>query len=329
LVDQNGQVMGQGRDLAGLAGKLKAGGERASLKALRSKWERAGMTDWDGPALPGYVEAGWAGWRMIQSPALTDEGKTVAVRLYPDWEEAARQHRKGLIRLLHLRLAHNHRGHLALPGFSIQALEAYRAQGGALTELIRSIQDRGIEEICLGDRAEARDREAFEACLGGGLGKLHPFLLSLAGRIEDVLAAAWEVMEEWGQEAGPGLDDLRGQMGLLIRPGFVLDTPLDSLGRFTVYFKGMRLRRERMRHGPQKDLEKMARFGPYLERYLELITHPRPQAYDGHALREYRWMLEEWRISLFAQELGTALPVSPKRLEEQWERAVKPGKPAP
>ena len=91
------------------------------------------------------------------------------------------------------------------------------------------------------------------------------------------------------------------------------------LRHFARYLKGMSVRIERARNSPAADRERQQRFAPYWQRYVEAATGKAKGRFNPDKLADYRWLLEEYRISLFAQELRTAEPASPKRLDALWE----------
>jgi ATP-dependent helicase HrpA len=117
-------------------------------------------------------------------------------------------------------------------------------------------------------------------------------------------------------------DDLRDQLAWLVFPGFIRATPWSRLQHYPRYLEGMRIRLERLRANPAADLKRLAEIAPFWNRYTAFMAHDEPPAHDRAALADYRWMVEEFRISLFAQELGTRAPASAKRLEAQWQRVL-------
>ena len=112
-------------------------------------------------------------------------------------------------------------------------------------------------------------------------------------------------------------DDLAQQLRLLLGEGFVTRATAAALRRLPTYIQGIIVRLERLKYGAAKDLQRLAMLAPYRDRWL-VIRDAIPESEDADAVAEYRWLLEEWRISLFAQELGTAVKVSAKRLDKVW-----------
>ena len=113
------------------------------------------------------------------------------------------------------------------------------------------------------------------------------------------------------------LADIREQVDNLVYPGFVLLTPPERLADVPRYLDGVLYRLEKLRADPGRERPGLRAVRPFWERYLAARDKARV---DGKALTEFRWMLEEYRIQVFAQPLGTAVPVSDKRLRRQWER---------
>jgi hypothetical protein len=117
-------------------------------------------------------------------------------------------------------------------------------------------------------------------------------------------------------------DDLRDQLAWLVYPGFIRATPWGRLQHYPRYLEGMRIRLDRLRANPAADLKRLAEIAPFWNRYTAFTTRDKQPAHDPAALANYRWMVEEFRVSLFAQELGTSAPASAKRLDAQWQRVL-------
>jgi ATP-dependent helicase HrpA len=105
-----------------------------------------------------------------------------------------------------------------------------------------------------------------------------------------------------------------------VYPGFVTRTPAQWLGHYPRYLNAVLTRLQRQAHAANRDSQRMQLFAPWWQRLLTLA--PEPHADFAPPLSEYRWLLEEYRVSLFAQELKTAVPVSPQRLQHAWQSAA-------
>ena len=113
--------------------------------------------------------------------------------------------------------------------------------------------------------------------------------------------------------------DVKEQLSHLMGPHFVTETPNQWLVHFPRYLKAIEVRLGK----PGRDAEKLAEIAPFWQGYLERAKRHREQHLIDAELELYRWMIEELRVSLFAQELKTSIPVSAKRLEKQWEKVRK------
>jgi ATP-dependent helicase HrpA len=123
-------------------------------------------------------------------------------------------------------------------------------------------------------------------------------------------------------QAQAALDDMRGQLERLVAPGFWTATPWEWLRHYPRYLKAIVYRLDKLRSGgAARDRAGMAEVGPRQQAYLDAAAAD-DAPFDRAGLEQYRWMLEEFRVSLFAQPLGTSISVSAKRLDKQWEAAV-------
>jgi ATP-dependent helicase HrpA len=145
-------------------------------------------------------------------------------------------------------------------------------------------------------------------------------ILELAGDILDQyqkLRAALAVHSQpnWA----PSLQDLRWQIDRLVYRGFLLHTPFDALQDYPRYLKGAQLRLEKLGHAAARDQQRMAEMEELFKKWRQRDEKARTDGKADPRLDEIRWLLEELRISLFAQELKTRVPVSVKRLEKRWQ----------
>jgi ATP-dependent helicase HrpA len=163
-----------------------------------------------------------------------------------------------------------------------------------------------------------RSRDQFEKRLADKRGELISTAAELAQSIAKPLAEYHAIAKRLGSNiplaAINGVNDIREQLGFLIYQGFVHDTPDQALKRLPVYFQAAGSRLDKLLTDPAKDRQRMAEIAPYWQRFTSNLNRMHSPAF-----RHYRWMLEEFRISVFAQELKTAYPVSGKRLDKQWQ----------
>lgn len=317
-VDGRGRRLGISKDLGELRGRFaettRAAVARVTAVATPGRdLERAGLTRWDLGDLPTTVEAG--GVRGY--PALVDEGASVAVRVFATAEEAERAHPRGIRRLLALTVPNPLgyvRDHLTDAEKLALATSPYASTAALFDDtLLATLADAA------GDRAP-RDAAAFEA-----------LRLEVSAGLVDALFAAVQVVARVLTTArvvdraisgasslalmGP-LTDARGQLAALVHPGFVGVAGLARVRRMPVYLDGVRHRVERLADNPGRDRTWQTEVEQARDLYLA-AGGTLPLAADAAPrLADVRWMLEELRLSLFAQHLGAAGPISVPRIRK-------------
>jgi ATP-dependent helicase HrpA len=327
VVDGQGQVLAAGRDLEALQ-QTCGGRARASFQALPGQqWEREGIDQWDCGELPEYVTLDQAGVAVRGYPALLDEEGGVTLRLLDAPQEAVWRHRAGVLALLRRQCARRVKDvQRHLPG--IDSLCLRYAPLGSCTELKEDILEAVLQQVFLAEGEAPRSEAAFRACLRQG----EPRLAGTANEICGWLAPALEEYHQFGRLLGGRLDpvrqavaeEFRAQLEGLVYPGFVAATPFAWLPHLARYLKAMRLRWEKLPQHPARDRQQAERVAVLAERYRQAFAALPAYQDPPPALVIYRWLVEELRVSLFAQELKTSVKVSPARLEKAWEAVRTP-----
>jgi len=318
LLDREGsRVLAESRELEALRAQY---GERAgaafAARAARGLAQR-GLHAFPDQPLPRQVpgEAGVPAY-----PALVDEGDSVAVQVFADPAEADSAHPAGVRRLLEIALADRiKQARKQLPvapklGLLYAAIENQ--------ERLRSdLVDAALNALAGdADLAAVRDRRAFHQAVADIGRGLFPAAVERLRLAETILATYAELRPALQPPlmgyARANYDDLQQQLQGLVHPGFLRDTPADRLRHLPRYLRGMKLRGERLANDAARDQQRMLELLPFAEALETARQAGRGASADWQALR---WALEELRISLFAQELGTAEPVSAKRLAKMLE----------
>ena len=342
IVGGDGAVLGSGRDLDELKARFRAEASRSFTRAAERTFERGGITTWCFGDLPEHVDAVHAGVRFRGYPALEDRGTSVALRLFDGPGRAAAVHRAGLLRLAMLRLGKELRSvrralgrmeRLALRYFSVPAApwpdaeegEAVRPATGLADELVV----RAVLECCLAEAPGMRAREEFEGRLAAGAPRLAPAALAARDLAERILDAWDEVRDARAalesRSYPESLADLDEQVAFLIHRGFIAETPLDRLAEVPRYLEAVRGRLAKLPRNPARDLESTRTVRALWTPVRDELRALRRSGEPGDAPRaECRWMLEELRISLFMQEMGTRYPVSVQRIERAWAARPAP-----
>jgi len=334
VLDGDGATLAAGRDLARLRERHGRGARGAPAPAPREVFTR-----WSFGALPEREpvrRAGSSGWLY---PALAARGAGVAIEQVEDRERAARSHAEGLVQLaLHAegldpaRLARELEDRDALcllntlvgAGSAGEEAASVAAGAGPCGRLLEDLVMAALRRAFAGDDPLAvRDAAAFEALLRDGRARLDGCLQRQVALVRACLEGnrrlRARLAEPWPQAWQPSLDDAREQLAWLVHQGFVAATPAARLERLPRYLEALELRLDKLRRGGARDGDKLACVRPLWERFLARAAVHRAEGRRDPALARYRWLLEEFRISLFAQELGAAERVSRQRLDRLWD----------
>ena len=325
-VDARGREIDSSRDLTALLEQQQDDhrADAPGAKPAADPWRHDGLTTWDAPDLPERVNVGETGWEVFNYPALVDQSTAVGIRLFPTPIQAASAHEAGLRRLYLLALGNEGKSLMKLPRLPKQAALYYGRLGGATDELGRDIGMATLQNVFIANQPLVRQAAALDA-------RLHQCRASLFSQyhaIANLAASVLEVAAGCAAETESGLmpsessTDVVVQLAFLVFPGFVAHTPWEHLEHYPRYLQAVHVRLERLRQSPGRDQQRTAQLTPYWQRYTDLLASEAPPPHDPAALATYRWMMEEWRVSLFAQELRTPYPISAKRLDRQWAKAM-------
>jgi ATP-dependent helicase HrpA len=327
VLDQEGRPITAGQHLGLLRAQLGEQATTAFQHLAARLFNRENITDWDFGDLPETqtICRGPAEFRGY--PALADAGRTAALRLYDTPAAAALSHRRGLLRLFMLRgetdLRHAGKG---LPAFDQMAM--WFSTLGPASELRDQLVELIAERIFLGDRPNVRTRDEFTRRLEGSWGKLGAAREQVCREVHQILQGYQAIIYRLSQAAPaiqrPAMDDVAEHLRALMNRGFLTITPGNWLAQYPRYIAAIASRLNKLQGpGIAKDEELRARLRPLWHQLITRATSHARQGLLDPELVTYRWMLEEYRVSLFAQDLRTIIPVSEKRLAEQWSR-VRP-----
>ncbi|WP_122429725.1 ATP-dependent RNA helicase HrpA [Pseudomonas viridiflava] len=321
IVDGDGKFLGEGRDLDALTARFAEASQAALAVPQTAKSQQPVEAKVFAPVAQ-KTQQNIAGLSMTVYPALVEESGTVKEGRFSTQAEAEYQHRRALQRLLLQQLAEPAKFlRSKLPGQTELAL-LYR-ELGRIDALIEDILLASLDSCVLEGEAELpRD--------GAGL-------LSLAERkradwtehAERLAKLTLEILKLWHglQKRFKGkidlaqavaLNDIKAQLGKLVYPGFVRETPAQWLKEMPRYLKAIEMRLEKLPGQVQKDRVWSIELAGLWAQYQARADKHRQEGKRDPELAVYRWWMEEYRVSLFAQQLGTKMPVSDKRLSKQW-----------
>jgi ATP-dependent helicase HrpA len=313
LHDDNGRTLASGRDLNALRGEWEGQAREAFSRKTDIELTREDVTSWDFEDIPEQVRSDGG---LLAFPALVDLGDAVALRVFERRDEAKAAHVQGVERLLRNALASDMKqARRRLPIANAMSLKY--APLGSVDVLREDLTEGGFTDLLAKQDLHVRSAATFEALRTLAARELFAAAVERLTLAEPIIEAQAE-LKPWLQPpligfARASYDDLGEQLDALLMPGFLRELPTARLAHFPRYVKAMRLRAERLRQDPGRDQQRMLQVLPYWREYL---NH---RAAGDPGLDELRWLIEEWRVSLFAQELKTAEPVSPKRLAKALE----------
>ncbi len=331
IVDDAGKELAVSRDLAALRRQFGIAARQTfeSSPPMEGQFNKDGLTRWDFGDLPESVEVKRNGMTLRGYPAIEDRGDSVSLRLFDTPQSAAVAMRGGLRRLFILQtrqeIAYIQR---MIRGFDQLSLQF--ATIGTSDELKRQIAIAAADQALYGDKPSAesfawqvRTREQFAQVAEDAWKRLNPAADQVTQVARDMLAAyhnvALQLQKTFPPLLQPSIEDIRRTLSRLVPRDFLIATPAQWLVHLPRFLKAVEIRlRKLLNAGLKRDQQAMAAIAPYLQRYRERLAAHRKQGIVDPALEHFRWMIEELHVSLFAQELKTSQPVSPKRLDELW-----------
>lgn len=327
IVDDKGKTISEGRNLIGLRQSLREAAPETAAKqqtsAEEKQWHRTGFTSWAFADVPAQLVTQRSGMSLTMFPAIRDDDNSVALTLCSTATDSAAVHRRGLRRLTLLLDAKRIRKQIQhLP--EIQKIRLLAASIKGLN-VEAELQLLLVERAYLSVKELPRTSAAFEAFLEQGRKRIGIVVQELVQLIPNLFRQYHEARAAIENAAGAGrqavLKDMKIQLNALVCHGFLKETAWPWLIQFPRYFQCMRLRIDRLKSGGLKTEQKLsAEYSEFEQRYIERRKVHAEQKTNDPMLDHYRWMLEEFRVSLFAQKLGTAITVSQKKLNEHWDR---------
>lgn len=323
VIDDAGKELAMSRNLAELQGQFGKAAQMTFVKRdtenEKISIERDHITQWDFGDLPVTVTFKRNDQPMTGYPALVEQTDSVDIRLFDTWDAADNAMRSGIRRLLCLGLKDRLKQlEKNLPGLKQAAMQlTTRINPGDLKQdMLNAIIDRAL----LGDDPLPRNESEFSAQSQRAKNRLPEVAAALASLLQQIgneyQILTGQLRATRSSKIKAELDD---QLENLIYPGFLSQTPWQRLQHLPRYLKGMSLRLEKLAANPERDERHSAEIMPLWQQYSQRLDKHRKTGLIDENLDEFRWQIEELRISLFAQELKTPYPVSVKRLQKLWE----------
>ncbi|GAA2347864.1 ATP-dependent RNA helicase HrpA [Saccharopolyspora halophila] len=314
--------LAESKDLDELQRELKPE-VREEISAAADDVEQGGLRSWSFGELPRTFSQQRGGNVVKAYPALVDEGETVAVRVFDSEREQRRALWTGTRRLLLL--------NVPSPAKSIQRGLTARSrlvlggsQYGDLNEIMDDCVSCAVDKLIADSGGPVWDATGFDRLqekVRAGIGQ---YTAAVVEAVERILEAAQHVDSVLADRpkgmAADSLADIRAQLNGLLHPGFITETGFDRLRDVVRYLRGIEQRLDKAQHHPQRDREWMDQVDEVRDRYLGQLDQVPSGRSPSEELLEVGWMIEELRVSLFAQTLGTARPISLKRIHKALDK---------
>lgn len=322
IVDDGGQELAGGRKLHELQQQL---GQAATVtfRDNTQEFERDNVTAWDIGTLPESIKFARGKQQLTGYLGLQKEKDgRIALRLFDTTEAAEQAHRQGVIELMKLQLKEQVKDlNKGIQGFTQAAMLLKHINADTLRDdLTQAVCDRAF----IGEDDLPRNEKAFKEQIKRARSRLPAVKEALSRYLQETAAAYAELNSKLGKH--PLTHLLRLRLQTLLAPGFATRTPWAQWPRLPIYLKAMTLRLEKYSSNPARDAAREADIQELEQMWQEktdsLIKQGLPIS-DG--LAGFKWMIEELRVSLFAQELKTPYPVSVKRLLKEWESLIISG----
>lgn len=327
VIDEHGRQLEMGRNLAQLKSELGSQAQKSFQQvasqddSLSQEYEHE-ITQWDFGELPDIMEIKRKGQSLIGHPALVDHETFCSLEVFDNPDEASRQHQKGLLRLFKLQL----REQIRYLEKTLNLLQSVQIQAAMLEPLAKvfdnfesmrdSVVDASLKQCALLDPLPANAQE-FEQRRQQAKGKLNLIAQDISRLLGEIVSETSLVVkklktcpDKWVTE------DINHQLEKLFFKDFLLKIDFLHLSYYPRYLKAILLRLDKRRDEPQKDAEKMRDVARFVTMYERELANRK--GVSDSRLDEFRWMIEELRVSLFAQKLRTPMPVSVKRLDKVW-----------
>jgi len=325
LLDEHGGRLAMSRSLAELreryADRVEQSFVAASAVVEDRTGELSGLTAWTFGDLPALMEIDVAGRTLTGYPALVDEGDSVALRVFDTQDKAAAQHRAGLRRLFALNLREQikyiEKG-LGLRDMALQFMSLSSEQ-----ELKEQLLAAALDRSCLAQPLPSTAAE-FAARLAEAKPRLALVAQELARLVGGILNDYQGLQKKLSaaKAFAACVADIGAQCADLLHKNFIVDTPLERLQHYPRYLRAATLRLEKLRVDPARDAAAMGDWQRLAKPFERERAARRKAGVADPFLVDFRWLLEELRVSLFAQELRTPTPVSVKRLAKTWDSNI-------
>lgn len=323
VLDEHNRKLKEGKDLAALKASLKGKVQETLSKVADDGLEQSGLHIWSFGDLPAQFEQKRGNYSVKAWPALVDEKDSVAIRLFDSQHEQQKMMWRGQRRLLLLNIPSPIKYlHEKLPNKA--KLGLYFNPYGKVLELIDDCITCGIDKLMAENGGPAWKEADFQQLHDKVRAGLNETVVDIAKLVEQILTAVFNINKRLkgrvDMTMALGLSDIKAQMSGLVYRGFVTQNGWKRLPDTLRYLQAIERRLEKLPVDPHSDRARMLKVEQVQQAWQSWLNKLPPARRDDEDVQEIRWMIEELRVSYFAQQLGTPYPVSDKRILQAMEQ---------
>ncbi|SMF33652.1 ATP-dependent helicase HrpA [Alteromonadaceae bacterium Bs31] len=327
VVDENGKIIDRDRNLEKLRSRYRQQVKR-SVQAAHHSMEKQAITQWDFGALQNSVQLPKHGIQVKGFPALLDKKESVSLSVLDNPLEARYETEKGIVRLATLQLAQTIK-YLKRDLLKGKDLGLTVVNMGSRAQVIDDIIHAAIAQACFPEGTQSiREQDTFKACVESGRSQVVEIAQQYEAALAEILVLCVEIKKAMKSNKNAlalafAFGDINKQLEELFSEGFLWQCPFNWLKQYPRYLQAILKRIEKAPQNPQRDRVLIAGLQGHWQKHEDSLKRFGPTRYwELEAWQEYRWMIEELRVSLFAQTLKTLFPVSDKRLNKQWQQVL-------
>ncbi|MDN8540140.1 ATP-dependent RNA helicase HrpA [Erwinia sp. BC051422] len=325
VVDEHNRKLAEGRDLAALKEQLKAKVQETLSLVADDGLEQSGLHIWSFGDLPDHFEQKRGSYSVKAWPALVDEKESVAIRLFDSEHEQKKAMWRGQRRLLLLNIPSPIKYlHEKLPNKA--KLGLYFNPYGKVLDLIDDCIACGVDKLIAEYGGPTWQEEGFRQLHEKVRAELNETVVEIAKKVEQILTAVFAINKRLkgrvDMTMALALSDIKAQMNGLVYRGFVTGNGWNKLADTLRYLQAIERRLEKLPVDPHSDRARMVKIEKVQQAWQGWFNKLPPVRRDDEDVKEIRWMIEELRVSYFAQQLGTPYPVSEKRIQQAMDEIV-------
>lgn len=319
VVDEQQKILAEGKDLDSLKARLKNSVQQTLAAVADAGLEQESVQSWNFGNLPQRFEQKKGGYRLMAWPALVDERHSVAIKLFETKKEQQRAMWHGVRRLLLLTIPSPIKYlHDKLPNKA--KLGLYFNPYGKVLDLIDDCIHCGVDKLMADQGGPVWQEQDFQRLQEYVRGHLNPVVVEIASGVEQILSVVFAINKRLKGKVdlsqALALSDIKTQLNGLVYLGFVTASGWRRLGDILRYLRAVERRLDKLAIDPHRDRAQMLKVEAVQQAWRQWLAKLPPARRDEDDVVEIRWMIEELRVSFFAQQLGTPAPVSEKRIQQ-------------